>query len=353
MRRSILLCCSLFLTSLPLQATEYAALALHDRVKFAETIVVARVVDPASASVRVERVLKGAAPKVIKLVDYIDFFSVPSQQKPLIANSRELMFLGKKGDAYAPLQDQYGRWVVRGDRLVDSFAPRDLSRTLRSIQRLVSLQAQAARSEPEADAALVTALKSADVELQTWALVEASELVMVPSPALVDIFIASWPKSYSDIATTLSIWRAEQTAPFFANVLGTSRDGDERGWAALALGGAGGRRYLPTLRQIAVEDPHPFARAQAFEGITLVLGHESLSDLRRGANDRDPQVRVIVAGHAYNLLEFGAARPLWPRPSEVLIAEVRAFLAEMLRDPVDSVRQAATSMLAMMTQQHP
>jgi hypothetical protein len=31
------------------------------------------------------------------------------------------MFLVKRGGAYAPVQDQYGRMAVIGDELVDSF----------------------------------------------------------------------------------------------------------------------------------------------------------------------------------------------------------------------------------------
>ena len=96
-------------------------LGLHGRVQVSDIVVLARVVDPAPAVVSVERVLKGKAPTQITLVAYVDGFAVAAQRKPPIANARELLFLRKKDDAYAPVQDQYGRLAVNGDRLVDSF----------------------------------------------------------------------------------------------------------------------------------------------------------------------------------------------------------------------------------------
>ncbi len=117
--------------------------------------------------------------------------SVRSLQFPvsavLVAGARELMFLVKKGDAYAPVQDQYGRMAVNGDELVDSFRtqPRRLPQTLASIQRLVALQAQASRSDVEADAAYVAALKSSDIESQMWARWKAKDQIKVPSRAFI------------------------------------------------------------------------------------------------------------------------------------------------------------------------
>jgi hypothetical protein len=156
----------------PATATQYFDLGMHGRVQVSDVVVLARVVDPASALVNVERVLKGEAPKQITLEAYVDGFAIPAQRKPLIANARELLFLRKKDDAYAPVQDQYGRLAVDGDRLIDSFRaePRSLSQTVASIQRLVSLQARAARGDADADAAYVTALKASDIELKMWAL---------------------------------------------------------------------------------------------------------------------------------------------------------------------------------------
>ena len=72
-----------------------------------DIVVLARVADPALARVNVERVLKGEAPKQITLVAYGDGFAAPAQRRPLIADAVELLFLTKKGDAYAPVQAQY------------------------------------------------------------------------------------------------------------------------------------------------------------------------------------------------------------------------------------------------------
>jgi hypothetical protein len=132
--------------------------------------------------VSVERVFKGEAPKQISLIAYVDGFAVPAQRKPLIANARELLFLRKKDDAYAPVQDQYGRLAVDGDRLIESLRaePRSLSQTVASIQRLVALQARAARGDAEADAAYVAALKNSDIELRLWALWKAKDRIKVP-----------------------------------------------------------------------------------------------------------------------------------------------------------------------------
>ena len=119
--RRLLLCSLLLLTAAPATATEYFDIGLHGRVQASDVVVVARVVDPALALVSVERVLKGDAPKQITLVAYVDGFAVPAQRQLLIAGARELLFLTKKGDAYAPVQNQYGRMAVNGDRLIDSF----------------------------------------------------------------------------------------------------------------------------------------------------------------------------------------------------------------------------------------
>jgi hypothetical protein len=86
----------------PARATEYFDLGLHGRVHASDIIVLARVVDRAMARVNIERVLKGEAPKQITLVTYLDGFAAPAQRKPLMAAARELLFLTKKGDAYAP-----------------------------------------------------------------------------------------------------------------------------------------------------------------------------------------------------------------------------------------------------------
>lgn len=365
--RRLLMSGLLLLSAVPARATQYFDMDLHGRVQASDIVVVARVVDPALALVSVERVLKGDAPKQITLVAYVDGFAIPSQRKLLVADAHELMFLVKKGDAYAPVQDQYGRMAVNGDELVDSFRaqPRSLSQTLASIQRLVALQARASRSDAEADAAYVAALKSSDIESQMWALWKAKDRIKVPSPALADALLASWPAAAEVgpvlgswnaaglVANTVVAWRLQPAAPFFAKILTTSASGDERAWAAMALGGSGDRTYLPVLRRVAAGDADAPARALAYNGIMYMLGPDSLGDLRLGAKDADAQVRARAVVDSYNLLEFGHPEPRWPPPSNALVAEVRAFLTEMQRDPARLVSDNAKSMLAMIARQRP
>jgi HEAT repeat protein len=365
MRRFLL--CGLFLltAAVPAKATEYFDLGLHGRVQASDVVVLARVVDPALTLASVERVLKGDPPKQITLVEYIDGLAVPTQRRVLVANAHELMFLVKKGDAFAPVQNQYGRMAVNADELVDSFRlqPRNLSQTIASIQRLVELQARAARNDAEADAAYVAALKNSDVELQIWALWKAKDRIKVPSPALADALLASWPttpevgpllgswNAAGLVANTVVAWRLQRAAPFFAKILTTSGSSDERAWAAMALGGSGDRAYLPVLRRVAAEDAHAQARALAYNGIMHMLGPDSLRDLKLAAKDTDAQVRAQAVVDAYNLLEFGHPEPRWPPPSTALIGEVRAFLTEMQRDPARLVGDNAKSRLATIAQQ--
>jgi len=71
----------------PTSATEYIDIGLHAGVQAADTVVLARVVDPARALVNVEGVLKGEAPTQITLVAYTDGFAArysesPSWQRP-------------------------------------------------------------------------------------------------------------------------------------------------------------------------------------------------------------------------------------------------------------------------------
>jgi HEAT repeats len=363
---SLALLCVLLVVA-PATATEYFDLGMHGRVQVSDIVVLARVVDPVLALMNVERVLKGEAPKQIRLVAYVDGFAVPAQRKPLIAGARELLFLTKKGDAYAPVQDQNGRMAVNGDRLIDSFRaePRSLPQTVASIQRLVSLQARAARGDAEADAAYVAALKNSDSELQMWALWKAKDHIKVPSPALADALLASWPtvkevgpvlgawNAAGLVANAVVTWRLQRAAPFFAKILTTSGSGDERAWAAMALGGSGDRAYLPVLRRVAAEDAHGQARELAYNGIMYMLGPDSLGDLRLEAKDSDDKVRARAVVDSYNLLEFGNPEPRWPPPSNALIAEVRTFLTEMQRDPARLVSDNAKSMLAMIARQRP
>jgi hypothetical protein len=283
----------------------------------------------------------------------------------LVLNALELLFLRKQDETYAPVQDQYGRLAVQGDRLMDSSAaePPSLSQTLASIERLVAFQARVAGSDAEADAAYVAALKNSDPALRMWALCTAKDRIKVPSPALADALIASWPTAKEVgpvlgwwnatglVANTMVTWRLQRAAPFFARILTSSPSGDERAWVGMALGGSGDRAYLPVLRRVAADDAYAQARALAYNGIMYMLGPDSLGDLRLGAKDTDAQVRVRAVVDAYNLLEFGPPEPRWSPPSIALIADVRAFLTEMQRDPARSVSDNAKSMLAMMPRQ--
>jgi hypothetical protein len=365
--RRFLLCSLLLLATATAEATSYARLGLHERVQLSDTIVLGRVVDPARALVSVERVLKGQPAKQITLMSYVDNFAIPAQRKPLVLGALELLFLKERSGNYAPVQDQYGRLSVEGDRLVESFTaePRSLSQALASIERLVAFQARTARGDAEADAAYVAALKHSDVELQMWALWRAKDRIKVPSPALADALLASWPavkevgpvlgawNAAGLVANAVVTWRLQGTAAFFARILTTSGSGDERAWAAMALGGSGDRAYLPVLRRVAAEDTHAQARALAYNGIMYMLGPDSLGDLRLGAKDSDDQVRARAVVDSYNLLGFGRLQPGWPPPSNALIAEVRTFLTEMQRDPARLVNDNAKSMLAMIARQRP
>jgi hypothetical protein len=347
------------------EATTYASLALHERVKLSDTIVLARVVDPARAVVSVERVLKGAPAKQITLVAYVDGFNAPAQRKHLVQDARELIFLTRKGDAYAPLQTQYGRLAVDGDRLIDSFgaSPRSLLPTLASIERLVAFQARVAQGGVEATNGYITALQHADVDVQKWALSSAAREINNPSRELVDAVLARWPKDArllkgwphdaGMIANAVVRWRLPGVAPFFAKILATSGDGEERAFAAMALGGTGDRTYLPELRHVAAQDTHPNARALAYGGIMRVAGPDSLVDLRLGAKDPNERVRAQVVVDSYNMLELAHPEPRWPPPSAALIGEVRALLTAMLRDPSPHVSNNARAMLSNLARHLP
>jgi hypothetical protein len=350
---------TLFASIVASEASETVTLrGLHHRVRQSDTIVLARVVDPGRALVRVERVLKGKPPKQITLVPRQDSYEAPAARHVLTRDARELLFLAKKGDMYVPLV----HWTVDGARLIDpsSAEPRNYLKTIATIERLTTLEARAARGSAEANAACVAALKSDDDEVRLWAFWEAldeTSRLRVPSAALADALVARWPKNHDGLAPEAGLvtnavvrLRIQRVAPFFAKILATSGNDDERAWAAMALGGTGDRTYLPVLRTLALEDAHPQTRGHAYYGIMLVLGPDSLADLRLGAKDPHEYVRARVVGDSVNLLELGYTKPRWPPPSSALIAEVRAFLAEMQDDPAPVVRSSARSMLAMVAQ---
>jgi hypothetical protein len=161
----------------------------------------------------------------------------------------------------------------------------------------------------------------------------------------------TWPNDAGLVANAVVTWRLRRAAPIFAETLKTSRDGERRAFAAMALGGTADRSYLPLLREVAARDAYGHTRALAYRGIMYMLGPDSLGDLRLGAKDAEAQVRAQAVVDAYNVLEFGHPEPRWPPPSNALIAEVRTFLTEMQRDPARVVRDNAKSMLAMIARQ--
>jgi hypothetical protein len=327
-------------------ANEYLVLSLHHRVEMSDLIVVGRVVDPKRALVRVERVVKGKAPREITLTAYID--GAASDQRPLVQDTRELMFLQDKGLSYAPLQTQYGRFPVDRSRLAlwTTDPGPTLSTVIASIRRLMALQARAARSVSEADQAYVEALQSADPEVQTWAFETADERITSPSPALTKAFLARWHTDAYDVANAIVTWQIRDAAPIVAERLKLSQDSDERAAAAVALGGTGDVTYLPLLRRVASADTAPGVRAQAYSGIALMIGPDSLPDLRVGAKDSHEKVRAQIVVEAYNVLELGAEDRRFPPASSALIDEVVALVGSMQNDPMGNVSSNAKSVLA-------
>ena len=302
-------------------------MGLHGRVQASDIVVMARVVDPALALVNVERVLKGDAPKQITLVGFVDGFAIPAQRKLLVGGARELMFLVKKGDAYALVEDQYGRMAVNGDELVDSFRaqPRILSQTLASIQRLVALQARAARSDAEADAAYVAALKSSDIELQMWALWRPKIESRCHLPRWLMLSLTRGRRPRKSVLCWVGgmqrVWWPTPWWPGGSNERHRSSPRFSRlPQAAMSVLGprwrwvARNRTYLPVLRRVAAGDAHAEARALAYTGIMYVLGPESLGDLRLGAKDSDDQVRARAVVDAITCLNSGILNHVGPLP---------------------------------------
>ena len=342
----------------PATATEYFDLGMHGRVQVSDIVVLARVVDPALALVNVERVLKGEAPKQLTLVAYVDGFAVPAQRKPSCRCPR-LLFQRRACVRAGGISRAHGRERRPAHR---SFSPTySLSQTVASINASSRF-----RLEPRGDAETTQPMSLAEkfrCELQMWALWKARSN-QVPSPVNrclsgvlaygqgVGPVLGAW-NATGLVANAVVTWRLQRAAPFFAKILTTSGSGDERAWAAMALGGSGDRAYLPVLRRVATEDAHGQARALAYNGIMYMLGPDSLGDLRLGAKDSDDKVRARAVVDSYNLLEFGHPEPRWPPPSNALIAEVRTFLTEMQRDPARLVSDNAKSMLAMIAQQRP
>jgi len=319
-------------------------------VQGAETIVVARVINSERATVRVERRLKGDTPQEITLVGYVDGFLRVEQQKPLTRGARELLFLNRKNDGYAPLQSQFSRFGISGNRIVDPFrGPTMLSDAIVSIERLAELQARATRSLTAADRAFVEAFRSKDPEVLEWALNQSYQRVKAPSDALFDAMLANWPERLGDVANAMLVWRLRRASPVFAKSLTGSADGFVRGYAAMALGGTGDTTYLGLLRRVSLSDADPFARAMAYSGIMSMIGPDAFADLRRGAADSHERVRGQAVVDLYNMLELEGER-LWPPAPNALIDEVVTFLRGMQTDPAASVALNATSMLGYIAQ---
>ena len=228
----------------------------------------------------------------------------------------------------------------------------------------MTFQSRAARGGVEAESACIAALQHDDVEVQKWALSNAAREISDPSPKLVDAVLARWPRDVRSLARTwphdagmianaVVSWRLHRVAPFFARILAASGDGEERAFAAMALGGKGDRTYLQELPRVASQDTHPNARALTYSGIMRRAGPDSLADLRLGAKDPDERVRGQVVVDSFNMLEIGHPKPQWPPPSNALIAEVRAFLTAMQRDPARRVSDSARSMLSNLARQRP
>ena len=338
----------------PAAGTEYVLLTLHARVQLSDTIVVARVDDPARALMTVEQVLKGTPSKQIGLTEYVDGFLRPADRKPLAADAKELLFLNRKGEAYAPVQTEFGRFRVLNDRLVDPIGPeRMLSAVVRSIKRLVALQGRAGVNEVEADRAYIDALRDLDPQVQSWGIDTVFQQIKSPSVALADTLLARWPKDAGSIANAMIRWRLQRASPLFAQTLRTSTVPIERGLAAMALGAAGDVEYLPLLRRAAASEPDGNARALAYNGIMWMVGPGALNDLRNGAGDPDKQVRARCVVDSYNLLELEQPERRWPPASRALIEQVRAFLTEMQQDPERFVSDNAKSMLSLIARHQP
>jgi len=343
----VLAACCVFVTARPAGATEYIALDLHHMVQLSETIVVARVLDPERATVRVERRLKGDTPQEITLVDYVDGFLRVEQRKPLTKGARELLFLNRKSNAYAPLQTQFSRFGVFGNRIADPFrGPHLLSDAIASIERLANLQARASQRLAAADRAFVEAFRSTDPAVLEWALDESYKRVKAPSDALSDAMLANWPEHLGEVANAMLEWRLRRAAPVFAKSLADAADGDVRAYAAMALGGTGDTTYLELLRRVSSSDAYPLARALAYSGIMSMIGPDAFADLRRGAADSQERVRSQAVVDLYNMLELEESERLWPPASDSLIDEVVAFLQGMQSDPARYVALNAKSMLA-------
>ena len=329
-----------------IDATTYASLHLYQQVDLSDVIVVATVVDPTAAALRVDEVLKGRPEASIRLVDHIDLFARSSDRRLLVPGSRELLFLKNRGDAYAPLQSEYSRWpVLKG--LVE--APAQVRRLglpdyRRTITTLVHLQSIARESLDSATGTLVTALKSPDPHVRLWAAHTAYPRFIQPPAAIADAYLSLWgsgdPELRASVASAVIQWRLRRAAPMFAAAL---RDGDvsERASAARGLGGAGDSSFLGQLQTAAASDPSDVVRAGAVEGLSHLLGAGAMAELWKGANDRSPLVRRSAGTYAVRLARTESAPELR--------AQVRDLLELLSRDRERTVRQTARFLLSRLS----
>lgn len=323
----------------PADATEYIRLHLYQQVKAPDVIVIATVTDARTATVRVDRVLKGETPRSIRLIHYIDSFLRPADRRELVNGARELMFLNREGEFYAPLQTQHGRFSVDNGQPVTDHRL-DPQKYHKTIARLVRLQARAERGRNRAIDAYVDALRDADPHVRLWAAAEAPEHVDNPPTRLVDAYLTLWETDDAELrsraANGVIEWKVAHVAPIFAAAL---RDGSEekRSLAARALGGAGDVAFVPQLRTAATSDASPQVRAAGYEGLAYLLEGEAMPDLLAGAKDKSARVRNAVAYHAFNL-----TRRIQDRD---LTAGVQRLLGMLALDPDATVRKSVRYLL--------
>jgi len=333
----------LLLWSSAAETTEYIALHLHQEVEFSEAIVLATVTDVANATVRVEQTLKGSTPRSIHIVDYIDGFMRPADQRPLVRGTRELMFLKATEGGYAPLQTQFGRWLIHGGSVEapGQIAQLGLPDFRKTILWLVDLQSRAAGGGSRAIDAYVQGLDAADPHVRLWAAHSAYRQVDQPLPRLVDAYLKLWSTHDSEMrgsaANAVIKWKIRRAAPMLATTLREATAWGDRATAARALGGTGDLSFLPLLRTTATSDESDKVRGWAYEGLTELLGRESIPDLEKGSKDRSEFVRRSVAIHAFNMANHSREADLR--------ADVRRLLLLLAEDTDRSVKQTVQSFL--------
>jgi HEAT repeat protein len=324
------------------EATEYIALHLYQEVQFSDAIVIGTVTDGERAMVSVNETLKGAPPRSFRLVEYVDGFMRPADQRPLITGMQELMFLKRKDDGYAPLQTQFGRWPIRNGRLETPWqiAQLGLPDYRKTIARLVNLQTKAERGGTVAIDSYIDGLQATDAHVRLWAAHTAYQHVEDPPARLMDAYLHLWQTGDGELrgstANAVIKWKIRRAAPMLAATLREGNEG-ERATAARALGGTGDSAFLSLLRAAAVSDQSEKVRGSAYDGLTLLLVRESIPDLLIGANDPNEFVRRSVAIQAGNMGRTNT--------DPELRADVRRLLLLLAEDPAPAVKQTVRSLL--------